>query len=107
MKTLSAIEVKNKLERNPNVHLINTLNPGNFRKEHIPNSLNVSSVDIAKLLFEKDEEIILYCTDVNCMTSYYAYLHLEKSGYKISGDFRAVCANGMKKDFRWPRNSES
>ncbi len=99
MKTLSAIEVKNKLERNPNVHLINTLSAGNFRKEHIPNSLNINSVDITRLLFEKDEEIILYCADVNCMTSYYAYLHLEKSGYKNIWRFAGGLREWYEKGF--------
>jgi rhodanese-related sulfurtransferase len=81
MKTLNATEVKNRINQNSNVYLVNTLSASAFQKAHIPNSLNINSMDTATELFGKNDEIIVYCSDVNCMASYYAYKQLELAGY--------------------------
>ena len=99
MRTLSAIEVKNRIKQNSKVHLVNTLNGNAFIKAHIPNSLNITSMKVAELLFDKDDEIIVYCSDVTCTASYYAYKQLEAVGYtniwRFAGGLREWSENGF------------
>ena len=99
MRILSAIEVKNKIEQNPKIRLINALRPDLFKKGHIPNSLNFSSMDVDSLPFGKDEEIIVYCSDIICTASYYAYLQLEEAGYqnvwRFAGGMREWAESGF------------
>lgn len=82
MKTLTAQEVKQKLQENPDTKLVMTLGPAAFDKCHIPGSLNVWDIKTAEALFPNDVEIIVYCSDRSCMASYYAYQQLERAGYE-------------------------
>lgn len=99
MKTLSAIEVKNRIRKNSKIHLVNTLNENPFLKGHIPKSLNITSMKVADQLFEKDDEIIVYCSDITCMASFYAYKQLELAGYtniwRFAGGLREWSENGF------------
>ncbi len=99
MKTLNATEVKNRINQNSNVYLVNTLSASAFQKAHIPNSLNINSMDTATELFGKNDEIIVYCSDVNCMASYYAYKQLELAGYtniwRFAGGLREWSEKGF------------
>jgi len=99
MKTLNAIEVKNRISQNSKVHLVNTLDVNAFQKAHIPRSLNITSMQVAGQLFEKDDEIIVYCSDTTCMASYYAYIQLEQAGYtniwRFAGGLREWSENGF------------
>ncbi len=79
--------------------MVNTLNANAFLKGHIPNSLNITSMRVADQLFKKDDEIIVYCSDVTCMASYYAYKQLELAGYtniwRFAGGLREWSENGF------------
>lgn len=92
MKTLTAPQVKNKLENDPEVQLVMTLYPQAFDKCHIPKSINIWDIEMAKQRFSKSTEIIVYCSDHTCMASYQAYHELEKAGYqniwRFSGGLR-------------------
>lgn len=99
MKTLNATEVKNRINQNSKVYLVNTLSASAFQKMHIPNSLNINSMETASQLFDKKDEIIVYCSDVNCMASYYAYKQLEMAGYtnvwRFAGGLREWSEKGF------------
>lgn len=82
MNILTAQEVKNKITQNPEIKLIMTLSPIAYQKCHIPNSLNVWDINLAKAQFSKETEIIVYCSDKTCMASFYAYQQLEEEGYQ-------------------------
>ncbi len=82
MKTLSAYQVKNRIEVNPDVKLVMTLGPDSYAKCHIPNSLNIWNIEAAKVVLPHDCEIIVYCSDQSCLASYYAYQQLERNGYR-------------------------
>ena len=98
MRTLNATEVKIKLDQNSKVFLVNTLGERAFKKAHIPNSLNITSMEGAGQMFKKDDEIIVYCSDINCMASYYAYKQLEMAGYtniwRFAGGLREWSESG-------------
>ena len=82
MKILTALQVKNKMEQDPNIKLVMTLSAKAYAKCHIPGSLNISDIEVAKKQFPKNTKIIVYCSDQACLASYYAYQELEKAGYQ-------------------------
>ena len=81
MKILSAQQVKNKMERNPQAKVVMTLGPKAYAKSHIPGSINIWNITLAKEQFSQDTEIIGYCSDQRCMASYYAYQQLAQAGF--------------------------
>ena len=82
MKTLTALEVKNKLSISPETMLVMTLGPEAFKKCHIPGSLNISDIETALQRLNKDDQIIVYCSDKQCLASYFAYQQLEQNGFQ-------------------------
>ena len=82
MKELTAQEVRIKVESEEDVQLIMTLSPENFAVFHIPGSINICNIDHAKEQFPLDTKIIVYCSDRQCLSSYYAYHELKRSGYR-------------------------
>ena len=81
MKILTAQEVKNRIDTTPGIKLVMTLRPDAYIKSHIPGSVNIWDINTAKKVFSKNTEIIVYCSDQTCMSSYYAYQQLEDAGF--------------------------
>ena len=46
MNTLTAPQVRNKMQENPNVQLVMTLSPQAFAKCHIPMSINIWDIEM-------------------------------------------------------------
>jgi len=42
--------------------------------------INLSKLDDIDITFQKDDEIVVYCSDQACIASQYAYIQLEKGG---------------------------
>ena len=82
MNILTAQQVKRKIEENPGAKLVMTLGPNAFARNHIPGSLNIWNIEMAKKEFPLNTEIIVYCSDQTCMASYYAYQQLEQAGFQ-------------------------
>jgi rhodanese-related sulfurtransferase len=84
MKLIGREELKAKLDRGDDFKLVMTLGEWAFQLSHIPGSLNVSSFEQARELLspvDKDEEIVVYCSDANCIASQAAYRFLTENGY--------------------------
>ncbi|MEQ8673743.1 MAG: rhodanese-like domain-containing protein [Aggregatilineales bacterium] len=82
MNTITREELKAKLDRGDHFKLVMTLTEWHFRAMHIPSSIWVSSVDDALSQLGRDEEIVVYCADVNCVASGTAYHLLTDNGYR-------------------------
>ena len=82
MKLISRQELKAKLDRGDDFKLIMTLGEWAYRTAHIPGSLNVSNLEQAEGLITPDDEIVVYCSDVNCIASQAAYRFLVDHGFK-------------------------
>jgi rhodanese-related sulfurtransferase len=82
LKVISREELKEKLERGDNFKLVMTLNEWAYRASHIPGSLNINPINKAENLLNKDDEIIVYCSDEACLSSRAAYQYLERAGYQ-------------------------
>ena len=91
MKTISAEELKKKLDANEEFELVNVLPKEYFDKKHIPKSKNLSVEDIdekaAEALPDKAKEIVVYCANTQCQASPNAAKKLEALGYTNVADY--------------------
>ena len=104
MNTINAQQLKHRLDDHTPVMLINAMEENKFRAKHIPGSLNIfRKEDIEKALV-KEDEIIVYCTDLACNKSVLLYQLLEVMGYKHVYRF----AGGMREweDAGYPLEGE-
>ncbi len=87
--TITAKELKAKLDRKDDFILIFTLEPFAFAKMHIPRSINIPYKEIGKRSAEldKNKEIVTYCTDVQCTASPIAARKLLALGFTKVREF--------------------
>jgi rhodanese-related sulfurtransferase len=82
VRTIEREDLRRKLEaRDPRFKLVMALGDWEFRTKHIPGSLHFK--DAAEMLsaLQKDDEIVVYCTNPPCLASVAAYHRLEQEGY--------------------------
>ncbi len=74
METITADELKSKLENKDNFKLVFTLSQWHWDAMRIPESIHIDSFNRAEeVLKDKNEEIVLYCSGISCYASNYAY----------------------------------
>ncbi len=84
MPKITCEDLKEKIDRGDEFKLIMVLGEWQFRAKHIPGSLNISSPDDPKFKdLTKEEEIVVYCSDIHCATSHYVHDKLEREGYNV------------------------
>lgn len=100
-KTINAEDVKKKIDDGDNFTLINVLTRDSYEKEHISGSINIPYQDIAKHSKEldKDEEIIVHCSDEFCDASSIAYQKLNKLGFENVIDFEGGIEEWKEKGY--------
>ena len=81
MNLITRDELRSKLQRGDDFKLVMTLSARSYRAKHIPRSLNFESAAEAVDSLDPAEEIIVYCADVYCAASIYAYRLFEREGY--------------------------
>jgi rhodanese-related sulfurtransferase len=81
MKLITRDELRQKLERGDEFKLVMTLSALAYRAKHIPTSCHFETIGEALVALDTAEEIIVYCADVYCAASIYAYRLLEREGY--------------------------
>ncbi|MGQ0560609.1 MAG: rhodanese-like domain-containing protein [Gemmatimonadota bacterium] len=85
--------MKQKLDQNEDLLLLNVLDPPAFEQEHIPDSLNIPNSDpnlvseVERLAGRKDRQIIVYCANEQCHASPEAGRKLESAGFLNVGHF--------------------
>lgn len=82
MDLISRQELKAKLERGDDFKLVMTLNEWAFEAQHIPGSINVSTFADLENSLTADDEIVVYCSDKDCIASQIAYKILKENGFK-------------------------
>lgn len=75
-------ELKAKLDRGDEFKLVMTLGDWAFKAKHIPGSINISRVEQGAELLDRDDEIVVYCSNEACVASIAAYRMLKDEGYK-------------------------
>jgi len=100
-ETITAEELKNKMENEDNFTLINVLTKESYEEEHIPGSINIPYQDIAQHYKElnKDEDIIVHCSDEFCDASSIAYEKLNKLGFDNVIDFEGGIEKWKEKGY--------
>jgi rhodanese-related sulfurtransferase len=82
IRTIGREELKAKLDRGEPMKLIMSLNRWAFDAKHIPGSLHFDSPDELYAAVKPDDEVIVYCSNVNCLASVAVYRDLVDRGYK-------------------------
>ena len=81
IKVISRDELKQMLDNHDDFKLVNALGEWAFRAKHIPGSLHFATPEEAMQALDKDDDIVVYCSDVNCPASVAAYHTLIRNGY--------------------------
>jgi rhodanese-related sulfurtransferase len=78
---ISREELRRKLAQGDEFNLVMTLSGFAYRTKHIPSSLHFETVEEAFAALDREDEIVVYCADVHCVASIYAYRLLEREGF--------------------------
>jgi rhodanese-related sulfurtransferase len=80
IKAIDRDELKAKLDRADDFKLVLTLHDWAYRVLHIPGSIHFHSVEDALEGLSIDEEIVVYCSNVDCVASQFVYRGLVEKG---------------------------
>ena len=79
--TIDRHQLKDKLDHKAPIKLIMALNRWAFDAKHIPGSLHFDSPDELYSAIDKDDEVVVYCSNVDCLSSVALYRALIERGY--------------------------
>jgi rhodanese-related sulfurtransferase len=82
IKTIGREELKAKLDRRDDFKLIMALNRWAYDAKHIPGSIHFDSPDELYRAVRPDDEIVVYCSNVDCLSSVALYRDLVRRGYR-------------------------
>ncbi len=81
VRTISREELKAKLDRGDDFKLIQALNRWAFDAKHIPGSLHFDTPEELIAAVHPDDEVVVYCSNVDCLSSVAMYRDLVRRGY--------------------------
>src|SRR5688572_469302 len=81
VRTIDREELRQKLERGDQFKLIMALSEWGFRAKHIPGSLHFNRPAEMFGAVGKDDEVVVYCSNLDCHASLAAYQALVDHGY--------------------------
>src|SRR5918992_6231826 len=81
IRTISREELKQKLDRGERFKLIMALNLWAFEAKHIPGSLHFDTPEDLFAAVRPDDEVVVYCSHVDCLSSVALYRDLVRRGY--------------------------
>jgi rhodanese-related sulfurtransferase len=81
IRTIGRDELKAKLARGDDFKLIMALNRWAFDAKHIPGSLHFDTPEQLRAAVRPDDEIVVYCSNVDCLSSVAVYRDLVRHGY--------------------------
>jgi rhodanese-related sulfurtransferase len=80
--TISRDDLKAKLDRNDPFKLVMALNRWAYDAKRIPGSLHFDTPDELYSALTPDDDIVVYCSQVDCLSSVALYRDLVKRGYR-------------------------
>jgi rhodanese-related sulfurtransferase len=81
VRTISREELKQKLDRGDALKLIMALNRWAYDSKHIPGSLHFDSPEELYAAVKPEDEVVVYCSNVDCLSSVAMYRDLVARGY--------------------------
>lgn len=82
IRTIARDELKSKLDVGADFKLIMALNRWAFDAKHIPGSLHFDTPDELYSSVKPDDEVVVYCSNVDCLSSVALYRGLVRRGYR-------------------------
>jgi rhodanese-related sulfurtransferase len=82
IRTISREELKDKLDREEPIKLVMALNRWAFEAKHIPGSLHFDDPEDLYAALGNGDEIVVYCSTVDCLSSVALYRALVDRGYR-------------------------
>jgi rhodanese-related sulfurtransferase len=82
IRTISRDELKARLDRGDPVKLIMALNRWAYDAKHIPGSLHFDTPAELYAAVDPDDEVVVYCSHVDCLSSVALYRDLVRRGYR-------------------------
>jgi rhodanese-related sulfurtransferase len=79
--TIGREELREKLKRGVPVKLIMALNSWAFAAKHIPGSVHFDTPEELYAAVRPDDEVVVYCSNVDCLSSVALYRDLVRRGY--------------------------
>lgn len=80
--TIGRDELKAKLERGDPFVLVMALNRFAYEAKHIPGSLHFDTPAELYASVHPDDEVVVYCSNVDCLSSVALYRGLVRHGYR-------------------------
>jgi rhodanese-related sulfurtransferase len=82
IRTISHDELRAKLDRDGDFKLIMALNRWAFDAKHIPGSVHFDTPDELYAAVRPDDDVVVYCSHVDCLSSVALYRDLVRRGYR-------------------------
>jgi rhodanese-related sulfurtransferase len=82
IRTISRDELRAKLERGDRFTLIMALNRWAFDAKHIPGSVHFDTPEALYAAVRPEDEVVVYCSQVDCLSSVAMYRDLVRRGYR-------------------------
>ena len=82
VRTISRDELKAKLDRGDPFKLIMALNRWAYDSKHIPGSLHFDTPAELYAAVRPEDEVVVYCSNVDCLSSVALYRDLVRRGYQ-------------------------
>ena len=82
IRTISRDELRAKLDRGDPFTLIMALNRWAFDAKHIPGSIHFDTPEALYAAVKPDDEVVVYCSQVDCLSSVAMYRDLVRRGYR-------------------------
>jgi rhodanese-related sulfurtransferase len=82
VRTIGRDELKAKLDANGPLKLVMALNRWAYDAKRIPGSLHFDTPDELYAALKPDDEIVVYCSHVDCLSSVALYRDLLRRGYR-------------------------
>jgi rhodanese-related sulfurtransferase len=82
IRTISREDLRRKLARGDDFKLVMALNRWAFEAKHIPGSLHFDTPGDLYAAIKPDDEVVVYCSHVDCLSSVALYRDLVRRGYR-------------------------
>ena len=82
IRTISRDELRAKLDRGDRFTLIMALNRWAFDAKHIPGSVHFDTPEALYAAVKPEDEVVVYCSQVDCLSSVAMYRDLVRRGYR-------------------------
>ncbi len=82
IRTIERSELKTKLDRGDDIKLVMALNRWAYEAKHIPGSLHFDTPAELYAAVRPEDEVVVYCSAVDCLSSVALYRDLVAHGYR-------------------------